>query len=536
MERFPERTGAPRVPRLGVTALVVGVALAAWTIVILITPSLRFDALSPRTRVPLETLGGIAAALVAILAYLRWALTRFRGWIYVSTSFAILAVSQWIFGVVLASRQFGALIDLHFYQWSAARFATGILLVIGARSSFEHALEGNRPSAFRSLMIVAIPSFLILAVVELGLWFSRGHLPEVTRGTGLPRGFSLQSLTLVDILLGFFGLGLFFFAAWQLRRVNDYGALVPWLTVALIIAAFSHLHYMLLPTVFTNRFSTGDLLRVGVSAVLLLGFLWEITRSQRVELAQSRRLVAAYEMERAHVADLENLDRTRAEMFGLLTHELMHPVSSVRGFAATLLRRWDDLPDDQRYAVVERIERETIHLRDLAEEAVTILHLDFEPFEMLVRPESATEVVRDASDMVEELNGRLKVKVDDGSERSVMMGDRARVLQVLRNLLSNAAKYSPPDTPIELRLGASNGTVVFSVSDQGRGIAQEDIGRLFKRFSRIQHDGEGWLPGSGLGLYICRRIVEAHGGRIWVESTPQKGSTFAFSIPKAPTT
>ena len=119
---------------------------------------------------------------------------------------------------------------------------------------------------------------------------------------------------------------------------------------------------------------------------------------------------------------------------------------------------------------------------------------------------------------------------------SPVPGDVDRIIQVMLNLLSNAAKYSAPDTPIELRVAEANGSVMFSVSDQGPGIGAEDIGRLFQQFSRIRQEGREQLAGSGLGLYICRRIVEAHGGKIWVESELARGSTFAFTIPKAPAT
>jgi signal transduction histidine kinase len=113
----------------------------------------------------------------------------------------------------------------------------------------------------------------------------------------------------------------------------------------------------------------------------------------------------------------------------------------------------------------------------------------------------------------------------------VLSADRARIMQVFRNLLSNAEKYSEPRTAIELRAEVSNGEVVFSVIDQGPGIPVEEHPRLFQRFSRLATIGREAVRGSGLGLYISRRIVEAHGGRIWVESESGRGSVFRFSLP-----
>jgi signal transduction histidine kinase len=256
-------------------------------------------------------------------------------------------------------------------------------------------------------------------------------------------------------------------------------------------------------------------------------------RSQLAELEQARQLTAVHAAERARVSEMESLDRSKAELFGLLTHELMHPVAAIRGFAVTLQRRWDQLDDQERIAIVDRIEHQTVQLRDMAEEAITVTHLETQPFELAKRSESAVELAREASDMVEELDGRLKVRVDEAAEQVLVWCDRTRVLQVLRNLLSNADKYSGPETPIELRLGESDGVAVFSVSDEGPGISDEDLVRLFQRFSRIRPAGGERIPGSGLGLYICKRIVEAHEGQIWVESRPGEGTTFLFRIPKA---
>ena len=107
--------------------------------------------------------------------------------------------------------------------------------------------------------------------------------------------------------------------------------------------------------------------------------------------------------------------------------------------------------------------------------------------------------------------------------------DYARLERILINLLSNALKYSDPGTPVRLRAWQQDGQVVVAVSDQGRGIAPEEIPHLFERFYRTA--GARKAEGIGLGLYITRILVEAHGGRIWVESEVGKGSTFSFSLP-----
>jgi signal transduction histidine kinase len=108
--------------------------------------------------------------------------------------------------------------------------------------------------------------------------------------------------------------------------------------------------------------------------------------------------------------------------------------------------------------------------------------------------------------------------------------DRGRIEQVLTNIISNAIKFAPKQSQIDVHLSESDGSLQVCISDQGPGIPEEDRGHVFDKFYVIA-DGRG-LSGLGLGLYIAREIIELHGGQIWVESEPQQGSTFCFRLPK----
>ncbi|MGH2567606.1 MAG: sensor histidine kinase, partial [Bacteroidota bacterium] len=116
---------------------------------------------------------------------------------------------------------------------------------------------------------------------------------------------------------------------------------------------------------------------------------------------------------------------------------------------------------------------------------------------------------------------------------SFVRGDQVNLRQVLQNLISNAVKYSPGggmvSAHVDLRKEAPD-EVVFSVSDQGIGIPQDQMGRLFQKFSRVETGRAKEIRGTGLGLWICAEIIKAHGGRIWVESEPGRGSTFRFTV------
>jgi len=109
--------------------------------------------------------------------------------------------------------------------------------------------------------------------------------------------------------------------------------------------------------------------------------------------------------------------------------------------------------------------------------------------------------------------------------------DKIRISQVITNLVENAAKYSPEKGRIKLEVKKDHENVIFSVEDEGQGIAREDIDKLFDRFYQATNKTTGNNRGTGLGLSICKGIVEAHGGKIWVESEPGKGSRFSFSLP-----
>jgi signal transduction histidine kinase len=114
----------------------------------------------------------------------------------------------------------------------------------------------------------------------------------------------------------------------------------------------------------------------------------------------------------------------------------------------------------------------------------------------------------------------------------IVMADRDRIEEVLQNLLDNAMKYSPRRAEITVSCYATGEEVIVRVRDAGMGISLREQEQIFNRFQRASDSSVQSMPGAGLGLYICRAIVEAHGGRIWVESTLREGSTFSFSLPR----
>jgi signal transduction histidine kinase len=526
---------APRLPRSdrGPWAITVAVfvAVGAWTLLIVAVPDMRFVVSLPTFRLSIEATGALLAFLTAAIAYLQFSLTGSRRWMLIAVAFGLLALNRVAFGLVVAPDVTGSKTDV--YLWTAARLLIGGLFVAAALSG-----AGPSPPAhpFRLFVRVALAAVVGLVALDSLLYALRASLPPLFTGPPTSPGQVAGggSLTGIGLLLALGGTVVYVVAGGALiTRTRGPEVIPSWLPPALVVAAFSHIHYALAPTVFTSYVSTGDFLRLGFSATLLVGLLWEVRRVYLLERARAADAEAAYRAEAARTRELEELDRAKAELFGILTHELLHPVAALRGFAVTLQRHWGHLDEARRDEMLERMAAESGRLRDLAEHASSALHMETEMFALSARKEDPVDLVREAARSTDGLGGRLKVEVQLGPQNGAVMADRARVMQIFQNLLSNANKYSEPDTPIELRVEGGDGEVVFSVIDEGPGIPSEDQPRLFQRFSRLTRGGREEVHGSGLGLYISRRIAEAHGGRIWVDSEPGGGSAFRFTLPLA---
>lgn len=515
-----------------VLTLVVFFLATVGTIVILAVPDLRFAARMPRARLAVESVAVVVGLLISALSYLRYSFGGTRSWLLLSVAFLVLGCNQLLFGVVLEPDAIGS--QQASYFWTTGRLAVGVLLVA---ASLPH-LRSTRDSRghLRRFALLGGASLGILAAVQTALWMGRDRLPPLSRVpeaiAGVPITDVLPNLSAAVIAMGLAGTVLYLAAAAGFLRPAAEPA-PPWLPPALVLAAASHIHHMFFPSVFTDWTSTGDVLRVGFAIVLLSGLLWEVRGTFAAEHHRSVELTAAYDREHQRVEELERVDRERDDFFSVLSHELMHPVAAIRAGAVTLDRRWENLDEEQRRSILVQVEEETARLRNLAEGTLTALDLQSPDFSLLTRAVPTGEIVRQLGEAMVQVNGRLTVRMEDGVEDLRVEADVGRVLQVFRNLLSNAEKFSDPGASIELRIERAGRDVAFTVIDQGPGIEPAAIPRLFQRFSRARREGTEDLPGSGLGLYISRRIVEAHGGRMAVESEPGRGSAFRFTLPLA---
>jgi two-component system, OmpR family, sensor kinase len=240
--------------------------------------------------------------------------------------------------------------------------------------------------------------------------------------------------------------------------------------------------------------------------------------------------IRAYESERRTVEELRRLSALRADFVSLVSHELRSPMAAVIGASRTLQERWRELRPDQRQAFLALIGDETSRLAALIADVLDTSRIEAGTFSFRFADVDLAAIVRDTVASASVGQDEVPIEADVGSVEAVR-GDADRLRQVVANLLENAVKYSPVGTPVRLRCGQIDGTVVVAVSDNGPGIAVEDQVLIFEKFGRAS--GGGSKPGTGLGLFIARSIAEAHGGTLDVSSAPGLGATFTLSVPVA---
>jgi two-component system phosphate regulon sensor histidine kinase PhoR len=234
------------------------------------------------------------------------------------------------------------------------------------------------------------------------------------------------------------------------------------------------------------------------------------------------------------VTALREAAQAKEEFLATVSHELRTPLTSLRGWVSTLLRPDFNPSEDDRREIHERLMHQAGRLQRLIEDVLSVSSMDRGQFIVQTSPVGVDEVVeKSLAEFRRQMPDRPVDHVRAGLAGTAM-ADAGRVEQVVNNLVSNADKYSPAGTPIEVRVARDGDKVVVTVSDHGFGIPEDQREAVFERFHRLGHHMTRAAQGTGLGLHIARRLVEAMGGRIWVDSRLGEGSVFTFTLPAAP--
>ena len=233
-----------------------------------------------------------------------------------------------------------------------------------------------------------------------------------------------------------------------------------------------------------------------------------------------------------HLPALRELERMRAEFLGMVSHELRAPLTSIKGSAATVLRASRLFGPAEVAQFFRIIDAQADRMDSLIGDLLDAGRIDAGTLSVAPEPSEVAALVDQARGTFISGGGRHTVRIDLPPDLPRVMADRQRMVQVLNNLLANAAHQSPESAPIRVAAAREGLQVAVSVSDEGRGIAPDHLGQLFRKYTAAG-DGEGGV-GGGLGLAICRGLVEAHGGRIRAESGDVGlGARFTFTIPVA---
>ena len=245
------------------------------------------------------------------------------------------------------------------------------------------------------------------------------------------------------------------------------------------------------------------------------------------QLLENRRMAS-------RIATLEaqrELARMQDEFVSTISHELRTPLGFIKGYVTTLLREETKWDTETREEFLHIIDDEADRLSELIDNLLDSSRLETGRLSMTQEPTRIAALARDTASRTQSMYPDIELTVAVDDDLPLMLVDSTRIAQVLDNLLSNAHKYAP-GAPVTIRASRQDRKVWLEVADEGEGIPPEHISHLFERFYRVPNNNRA-VRGTGLGLYICRKIVEAHGGEIWVESVPGQGTRFLFTLPIA---
>jgi signal transduction histidine kinase len=279
-----------------------------------------------------------------------------------------------------------------------------------------------------------------------------------------------------------------------------------------------------------GSYERGRAARVRLSSWMygLLGFL--VLMSLGASWYFARLLARSYVQEKEALETARRALATRDELMGIIAHDLRNPLNAIK-FKAVLLGKGAETEKSREQAA--SIEHITSRMEHLIKSMLDAATLEAGRLTVTPAPCEVAELLRETIELVGSLSAARQIELQlrgEGEPGLTVQADRERVLQVFSNLLGNAIKFTPQGGQVVIAVERQGKAVRFSVSDSGPGIASEHLPHLFDRFWKHETAGK---KGTGLGLFISKGIIDAHGGRLWAESAPGHGATFYFTLPIA---
>jgi K+-sensing histidine kinase KdpD len=231
--------------------------------------------------------------------------------------------------------------------------------------------------------------------------------------------------------------------------------------------------------------------------------------------------------------EAERANKIKTEFLAMISHELRTPLTSILGFLQTLQAEDVSWKASEEHAFINTIQQEALRLQELIDHLLDLSRLEAGMLPITVEPHTLHEVIQDASPQLSMLTKGHTLTIHMADTLPAVNIDVKRIAQVLVNLVRNAATYSPKNTEISINAVVHREYVQINVKDQGPGISPGETRKVFKAFQRGLEVETGIIHGAGLGLAICKGLVEAHGGHIWIRRKSTPGTTVSFTLPIA---
>jgi two-component system sensor histidine kinase KdpD len=230
----------------------------------------------------------------------------------------------------------------------------------------------------------------------------------------------------------------------------------------------------------------------------------------------------------------EEANDMKVRFLAMVSHELRTPLTSIKGFTSTLLAPDIDWDVDKHREYLAIIDEEAEKLTELIEQLMDISRLQAGAMPIDMQPHHLTDIISSAATQLEATLQDHQLAIDISRNVPQVLADKRRIEQVIVNLVHNAVKYSPEGSEINLKAYRhTEGLIEIDVQDRGVGIPPDQRERVFEPFHQVAK-GTNSQKGAGLGLAICKGLVEAHGGRIWIQNQNNSGTTISFTLPVVP--